>query len=118
MSSVHQRVDRLTTGQRQAAVFLQQLPLLIGLDAANVAEAAAVQVVGVHLQRVKQPQQYLLLRGADAGLIVAHRRGGNAQAGGQLRAAQAQLLPPLLQLLTKTHGKRLLARFRQILSLS
>ena len=70
---VHQRVDGLAPGQGQIPVFGQQTALLVTVAAGDGAEAAAVQVVGVHLQRVEQPQQYLLLRGADAGLVVAHR---------------------------------------------
>ena len=100
---VHQRVDGLAACQRQTAVLLQQMQLLIGAGAAPAAEAAAVQIVGIHLQRVEQTQQHTLLGGADAGFVVAHRRERNAQPFCQLCAGQAQLLPPFTQLFTKTH---------------
>ena len=103
-------VDRLPARQAQPAVSLQQGLLLVGPDAAVGTVGVPVQIVGVHPQGVKQPQQHLLLGRADAGFIVSHRRPGNSQPACQLRPGDAQLLPALAQLFAKAHAFALLRR--------
>ena len=113
---VHQRVDGLAPGQGQIPVFGQQTALLVTVAAGDGAVAAPVQIVGLSLQRVKQPQEHLLLGGADARLVVAHGGYGHSQSVGQRLPGQPQLLPPPPHLLTKRHAAHLLDKYRLLLT--
>ena len=68
-----------------------------------MAEAALIEIVGIHPQRVKQPQQHILLGRTDTDLIVADGAAADAQPLRQRIAAHAQLFPPPAQLLSKAH---------------
>ena len=54
-------VDERQTLEGQIPVFGQQTALLVTVAAGGGAVAAPVQIVGLGLQRVKQPQEHLLL---------------------------------------------------------
>ena len=72
--------------------------------AARALEAAAVEIVWLDVQRVEDPEENLLLRRADARLIVADGGLRHPQLLCQLRSGQAKLLPPALELFAKTHA--------------
>ena len=112
----------LPAGQPQFAVFLEQ-GLLLGADVLprpTGGVKVAVQVVRLHLQRVEQLPQHALLGRADAGFVVAHRRGRHPQLLCQLLSAVAQLIAPPAQLLAKSHSppSRQFSTFFDILRLS
>ena len=98
-------------------VLFQQVQLLAGGRLAAAAEAAAVQVVGIHLQRVEQSQQHALLGRADAVFVVADCRKRDTQPLRQLCAGQPSSSRRLRSCSQKLIGF-LLAGFRQILTLS
>ena len=101
-------VEGLAPGEAQPPVLLQQAPLLVADPLSPAPVGIPIQIVGLHMKGIEQPQQHLLLGSADAGLIIAHRRPGYPQPVRQLRAGQAQLFPALLQLIAKAHGHALL----------
>ena len=101
-------VEGLAPGEAQPSVLLQQAPLLVADPLSPAPVGIPIQIVGLHMKGIEQPQQHLLLGSADAGLIIAHRRPGYPQPVRQLRAGQAQLFPALLQLIAKAHGHALL----------
>lgn len=101
---VEERVDGLPPGGAEGAVLFHEGALLRRRVAAHALEAAAVEIVWLDVQRVEDPEENLLLRRADARLIVADGGLRHPQLLCQLRSGQAKLLPPALKLFAKTHA--------------
>jgi hypothetical protein len=67
------------TGEAQPSVLLQQAPLLVADPLSPAPVGIPIQIVGLHMKGIEQPQQHLLLGSADAGLIIAHRRSASSE---------------------------------------
>ena len=87
------RAHRFPPDGGQAAVLIQQEPFLMGQNKFAAAETVPIQIIGIHLQAIKQPQHHVLLRKTDARFIIADGRPGNPQCFRKLCPGDPQFFP-------------------------
>ena len=96
-------MEGLPPGGAQAAVLLYKGLLIRRAVERPAGERVLIEVVRLDLQHAEQAQQHILPHGVQAVFVVADSGQAHAQRLGQLPLAEAQLLSPLTQPLSKAH---------------
>ncbi len=101
---LHYGAHRFPSRGGQAPVLLQQRPLALGEHLPSGGKAVLKKNIRFRLKAVEQPQHHFLLGKADVPLVIAHRRGGNAQHLRQLGPGHPQRFPAGLHPFAESHG--------------